>query len=77
MNEIILRQTMTKGALFIKFMAEVMETPAEELISDFEEWSLENGFAEVVEAEQEEEEEPQELWSMEDVLSELEPPESE
>ena len=83
MNEAILDQTMARGALFIKFMSETLNTPAEELIGDFEEWTLENGFAEMLD----DTEDPQEalgidaglglLWTMDEVLSELEPPESE
>ena len=71
MNEAILHQTMARGALFIKFMSETLNTPAEELIGDFEEWTLENGFAEMLD----DTEEPQELWTMDEVLGELEPPE--
>ena len=52
-------------------MSETLETPIEELISDFEEWALENGFAEMLD----DTEEPQELWTMDEVLGELEPPE--
>ena len=63
-NEEALKQTRIQGALFIKFMSAMTETAAEEIIDDFESWSLENGFAE-------EKEKPQKLWSIDDVLAEL------
>ena len=83
MSETILHFTMAKGTLFIKFMSETLNTPTEDLIGDFEEWAMENGFAEMLD----DTEDPQEalgidaglglLWTMDEVLSELEPPESE
>lgn len=63
-NEEALKQTRIQGALFIKFMSAMTQTAAEEIIDDFESWSLENGFAE-------EKEKPQKLWSIDDVLAEL------
>ena len=71
MSETILHFTMAKGTLFIKFMSETLNTPTEDLIGDFEEWAMENGFAEMLD----DTEEPQELWTMDEVLGELEPPE--
>ena len=71
MSETILHFTMAKGTLFIKFMSETLNTPTEDLIGDFEEWAMENGFAEMLD----DTEDPQELWTMDEVLSELEPPE--
>ena len=71
MSETILHFTMAKGTLFIKFMSETLNTPTEDLVGDFEEWAMENGFAEMLD----DTEDPQELWTMDEVLSELEPPE--
>ena len=70
-NETILHLWMQRCALFVKYMSETLETPTEELIGDFEEGALENGFAEMID----DTEEPQELWTMDEVLGELEPPE--
>ena len=71
MSETILHFTMAKGTLFIKFMSETLNTPTEDLIGDFEEWTVENGFADMLD----DTEEPQELWTMDEVLGELDPPE--
>ena len=63
-NEEALKQTRIQSALFIKFMSAMTDTPAEEIMDDFELWALENGFAEV-------KKKPQKLWSIDDVLAEL------
>ena len=63
-NEEALKQTRIQGAVFIKFMSAMTDTPPEEIIDDFESWSVENGFAQV-------KEKPQKLWSIDDVLAEL------
>tara|TARA_Y100000296_G_scaffold74395_1_gene92963 strand:- start:515 stop:814 length:300 start_codon:yes stop_codon:yes gene_type:complete len=63
-NEEALKQTRIQSALFIKFMSAMTDTPAEEIMDDFELWALENGFAEV-------KKKPQKLWSIDEVLSEL------
>jgi len=63
-NEEALKQTRIQGAVFIKFMSAMTDTPAEEIMDDFESWSVENGFAQV-------KEKPQKLWSIDDVLAEL------
>ena len=63
-NEEALKQTRIQSALFIKFMSAMTDTPTEEIIDDFESWSVENGFAQV-------KEKPQKLWSIDDVLAEL------
>jgi len=63
-NEEALKQTRIQSAVFIKFMSAMTDTPAEEIMDDFELWALENGFAEV-------KKKPQKLWSIDDVLAEL------
>ena len=63
-NEEALKQTQIQGAVFIKFISAMTDTPVEEIMDDFESWSLQNGFAE-------EREKPQKLWSIDDVLAEL------
>ncbi len=63
-NEEALKQTRIQGAVFIKFMSAMTDTPVEEIMDDFESWSVENGFAQV-------KEKPQKLWSIDDVLAEL------
>ena len=63
-NKETLKQTQIQGAVFIKFMSAMTDTPTEEIMNDFESWSLANGFAQ-------EKEKPQKLWSIDDVLSEL------
>ena len=82
-NESVLHQVMHNKALFTKFVSELVGTPTNELIEDFEEWAEENGFDTSIQVEEEveyeleeEDEEPQKLWSIDDILEDLESPEN-